>query len=427
MTADGGRPRWLARHPGTWFIIGLLTMGLALKATGVLDEDEPSINTRSELVVLSGADESAGRQRQRLIDEWNSVPGHVKARLESLSTESDDQHSGMVSRAQASNPTVDVYNLDATWTAEFATAGYLYPLDSPDVTGFLPGPLATCQYDGKTWALPFNTDAGLLYYRKQVADRLPRTLPPAPNDIRSMREADPALKAGFATPLSSYEGLSVSALEAIWANGGDVYDEEKDLIVIDQPKAVEALRQLAAAMKSADGLPPSVDPGSTGFQESTTRQAFQSGEVALMRNWPVAYTALWNADPPMRDFGVRALPYASVLGGQNLAVSSGTWDQKAAQELVEFLTSQTSERTLFEKGGLAATRTAVYDELKDTHPYAATLLDALRTARPRPKTAYYALFSNTLQDVVTEALNNDGELPADAVARLTNAVHGRVN
>jgi hypothetical protein len=48
----------------------------------------------------------------------------------------------MLARAQAGGGGVDVYNLDVTWTAEFAAAGYLQSLDESRVrTGdFLPAP-----------------------------------------------------------------------------------------------------------------------------------------------------------------------------------------------------------------------------------------------------------------------------------------------
>ncbi|MCW6007799.1 hypothetical protein K1W54_25120 [Micromonospora sp. CPCC 205371] len=54
-----------------------------------------------EIVVLTGADESVGGQRQRLIDEWNDDHPDNPARLESLSSEADRQHSEMVARARA--------------------------------------------------------------------------------------------------------------------------------------------------------------------------------------------------------------------------------------------------------------------------------------------------------------------------------------
>ncbi|HET9516595.1 MAG TPA: extracellular solute-binding protein, partial [Actinoplanes sp.] len=159
-----------------------------------------------------------------------------------------------------------------------------------------------------------------------------------------------------------------------------------------------------------------------------TRAAFQRGEVPLMRNWPVAYGQLRSGEKPMTDFDVQPLPGDSVLGGQNLAVATGTRDPKLAQELVTFLTSESSERQLFSAGGLAATRSAVYDDpqVRRARPYAPVLRQALEQARPRPETPHYALFSSVFQEIVTQTLNSGGTLPDDAVTRLTDALHGRV-
>lgn len=427
MTRD---PRW--RTLGLrlfWFAAGVLAMVVVVSARTLI-HDGPAPSTGAEMVILTGADESIGGQRQALVDRWNSEHPDTPARLENLSTSSDAQHSEMVARAQSDTPGVDVYNLDVTWTAEFATAGYVRPLDAAtDTTGFLDAPLRTCRFDGKLWALPFNTDAGLLYYRKNVpVDALPTTLPPALNDVRALRASEPGLRGGLVTPLAPYEGLTVSALEAIWAAGGDVYDAEDNLVVIDGAAARAGLRRLAEALRASGDVPPAVDPRSRDFREDTTRAAFQRGEVPLMRNWPVAYGQLRSGDKPMTDFDVRPLPARSVLGGQNLAVAAGTRNPRAAQDLVRFLTSEDSERVLFGAGGLAATRAAVYDDpqVRGTRPYAPVLRQALDQARPRPETPNYALFSSVFQEVVTKTLDSGGTLPDDAVTRLTDALHGRV-
>jgi multiple sugar transport system substrate-binding protein len=425
-----GEPRWrtLAHRLG-WFGMGVLAM-VAVASARTLIHDPPPPPASAELVILTGADESLGGQRQALVDRWNSEHPDTPARLENLSTSSDAQHSEMVARAQSDTPGVDIYNLDVTWTAEFATAGYLRPLDeATDTTGFLEAPLRTCRFDDRLWALPFNTDAGLLYFRTSVPpDALPATLPPQQNDVRALLASEPDMQGGMVTPLAPYEGLTVSALEAIWAAGGDVYDAENNLVVIDSQPARTGLRRLAEALRKSGDLPPSVDPRSTDFREETSRAAFQRGEVPLMRNWPVAYGQLRAGDKPMTDFDVRPLPGRSVLGGQNLAVAAGTRDPRAAQELVAFLTSEDSERVLFGAGGLAATRAAVYDDPQVTgsRPYAPVLRQALEQARPRPETPHYALFSSVFQEIVTQTLNNGGALPGDAVTRLTDALHGRV-
>ena len=426
-----GHPRWrtLAHRLG-WFTMGVLAMVVVASARTLI-HDPPRPAAAAELVILTGADESIGGQRQALVDRWNSEHPDTPARLENLSTNSDAQHSEMVARAQSDTPGVDIYNLDVTWTAEFATAGYLRPLDqATDTAGFLAAPLRTCRFDGTLWGLPFNTDAGLLYFRTSVPpDALPTTLPPVANDVRALQASAPGLRGGLVTPLAPYEGLTVSALEAIWAAGGDVYDGENNLVVIDSPQARTGLRRLAEAMQRSGGLPPAVDPRSREFREDTTRAAFQRGEVPLMRNWPVAYGQLRSGDKPMTDFDVRPLPGRSVLGGQNLAVAAGTGNPRAAQELVEFLTSEDSERLLFSAGGLAATRSSVYDDpqVRTARAYAPVLRQALEQARPRPETPHYALFSSVFQEIVIETLNGGGVLPTNAVTRLTDALHGRVD
>jgi multiple sugar transport system substrate-binding protein len=167
------------------------------------------------------------------------------------------------------------------------------------------------------------------------------------------------------------------------------------------------------------------------YDESASTQAFREGKVLFMRNWPVAYRTL---EAPVRDdggttavpFGVTTLPGPSVLGGQNLAVGAGTSRPRAAQALVEFLTSPRSQQILFERGGFAATREIVYRDqaVTEKYPYALTLLAAIRQARPRPVTPYYARFSEEFRRVVGEAMDAQGQLPPDAARRLDDALDG---
>jgi hypothetical protein len=97
----------------------------------------------------------------------------------------------------------------------------------------------------------------------------------------------------YVSQLAHYEGLTVNALEAIWAAGGDVVSGNR--VVIDSEAARAALQQLARGLAATGDLPPAVLPASTTFTERTSTEAFRSGAVALMRNWPVAYGQLKNS------------------------------------------------------------------------------------------------------------------------------------
>jgi len=409
-----------------WFVLGVVT---TLGVFGLRDLVFPP-PPHNELVILSGVDQSAGGQRQVLVDRWNELHPDQTARIEPAGDDADKQHSHMVGEAQSGASGVDIYNLDVIWIAEFAAAGYIRPLDedSIPVKDFIKATVDTCRYDSKLWALPFNTDAALLYYNTNVFGRdqskanLPNVLPPRQNDMTAMELANPGLKAGFVTQLYGYEGLTVNALEAIWAANGDILDANNQ-VVIDHKAALDGLAALANGL---EGQPPAVLSDSKGYREGQSRAAFRRGDAALMRNWPVAYSQL-KADPAMKDFDVAPWPTPSVLGGQNLAIASDSRNPRAAQELIEFLTSEESQRQLFRDGGLPATRNAVYGDptVVAARPYAEDLLDAFERARPRPLTPHYALFSSVFQKIVVYALNNHGRLPDNAVSQLTAALQGR--
>ncbi|MGI5238180.1 extracellular solute-binding protein [Dactylosporangium sp. CA-139066] len=378
-----------------------------------------------ELVILSGRDDGYGNQRQALVDQWNALHPRNPARIEEIAAVADAQRSEMVARAQGKGQgDADIYNLDVTWTAEFASQGYIRELDGAETSGFLPAPLQTCRYGGHLWALPFNTDAGLLYYReKVVGDRAPTSWPQL---VAAVQKADGAT-AGYAGQLADYEGLTVNALEAIWAAGGDVVDGEGH-VVIDSPEAQRGLTNLATGLQP--GPPQVILPDSLNFDEQAATQAFAEGKVLFMRNWPVAHRTL---DPPasadstaVLDFAVARLPGPSALGGQNLAISAHSKRPRAARELIEFLTSERSQQILFERGGFAATREIVYRDAAVTsrYRYAPTLLESIRSARTRPVTPHYAQFSETFRAVVRQALSDGGRLPADAKPRLEAALKG---
>ncbi|MCA1673728.1 MAG: hypothetical protein LC799_16515, partial [Actinobacteria bacterium] len=94
----------------------------------------PAVVEEGQLVILSGRDDSVGRQRQVLIEQWNRSHPANPARIEEVSR---DPRNEMVKRAQAADSNIDIYNLDLTWTAEFAENNYIRRLSGVSTDGFL--------------------------------------------------------------------------------------------------------------------------------------------------------------------------------------------------------------------------------------------------------------------------------------------------
>ncbi len=422
--------RWQREHPfATGLITGMIVCAIiASVVSTIISIGSPNDLPPGELMILSGRDDSIDGQRQVLIDQWNAVHPRNKATIVELPGIADAQRSEMVARAQSGAADVDIFNLDVTWIAEFAKAGYIRPLDESglDTSGFLPNPLKTGEYDGKLWALPFNTDAGLLYYRTDLVSQPPGSWSQLRRSVEEILAqpggAQHSVTAGYVGQLAAYEGLTVNALEAIQsaAGGSEVIRDGK--VVVDLADIQEGVDRLRPGSEN----PHVVLPESLEYDEQESTQAFREGKALFMRNWPVAYRSLSHAIDgdgsgaggaagQRAPFGVTPLPGPSVLGGQDLAIAKKSGNPKAAQALIEFLTDARSEQILFERGGLAATREIVYKDatIRQRYPYADVLLQAIQRAHPRPVTPCYTTFSKVFRTAIDKAIRDDEPLPAD--------------
>ena len=433
-------------------LVGVLLSTVAANGWPLVGGDDDYDTGGDVLVVLSGEDNSPGDQHARLIRTWNRLHPEAKAEIRELSDNATLALSAMRGAAQSAAHDVDVYNLDVTSTAEFADNDWIVPIEGADTTGFLEKPLATCRYRGELWALPFSTDAGLLYYRgKQLrshgidAERANlKAHPPQSWDTLSRivdtafngpRPAGDPLAAGYTGQFKNdYEGFTVNVMEAIWAEDGEIVDADGE-VRLKSDAAGTALRSLGEALRS----PREILPASSTFKETESKDAFGAGQVLFMRNWPLAYRQLTSprseaatgsagaVPPAATDIDVTQLPGPSALGGQNLAVAAESRHQRQAQALVEFLTSETSQQILFQDGGFPATRQRVYEDprIRQKYSYATTLLTAVKDARLRPVTPYYPRFSAVFREIADDVLTTGRDVSDHDVRRLQDALEGK--
>ena len=259
----------------------------------------------------------------------------------------------------------------------------------------LPAIVKNNTVDGKLVALPWYTDAGLLYYRKDLLEKHGLQVPATYGDLvaeaLTVQEAERAGGAhdlwGLVFEGNAYEGLTCNALEWVDAYGGAILADD-GRIVIDDPRAALALAQAASWVGTI--APPRV----TRFVEEDARITFQLGNAVFMRNWPYAW-ALLNADnSPMKGkVGIAPLPsggaggkHSSVLGGWQLAVSRYSKAQDAAIDLVKYLTSPAEQKRRAIAGAYAPTIEALYKdpEVLAANPFFADLGRTLEGAVARP-------------------------------------------
>jgi multiple sugar transport system substrate-binding protein len=426
------RPAWLTP------VVAVLVIGALIAATG------PGLlrwwrGAADDLVIVSGVEDGEGGARQALVDLWNRAHPDKRARIELVAGSADEQHGAMVRFAKGEEDVkADIVNLDVTAVAEFAEFGYIAAWPAGDaprqvLAELMDKPRESCYYDGKLWALPFNSDAGVLFARRSLLVPAPATTPTAFTweQIAAHRTVDTEkLAAAYAGQLDSYEGLTVNAVEALWAVEPARAQPSPVGVPTDPAVWSAAVNRLYGRLGERV-----IDPASTSYRETGTSDRFLQQKIVFMRNWPVAYRTLVersdkNASVAAADIVMTPLPGPAVLGGQNLAVVAGSSRGDDARELIEFLAGEPSQRLLMQIGGFAAATGGTYDrpEIKAAHPYAETIRAAIETSRQRLQTPYYPRFSEELRRIVTETRSAPGRAaPEDLEKRLTDAAEGRLS
>jgi len=291
----------------------------------------------------------------------------------------------------------DIVYCDVIWVPKFAAAGWLLDLtgrlSNEDREDFLPADLQAGAYKGKLYRIPAFTDAGLLYYRKDLVPVPPRTFEEL---VEKSRQFQTHERWGFLWQGKQYEGLITVFLEVLWGFGGRWIDAETGQTYIDGPRAIEALRFLKGTVGTIS------PPGVTGYAEEDTRLLFQSGHAVFLRNWPYVWTLIQRSKAPV----VGKVSFASMvhapgrssaatLGGWGFAVSSFCRDPEGAWKFVEFITrSETLARVQQSIGLIPARRSLLPAEFRPV----------MKNVRMRPSIADYAQASDILQRWVSAAL-----------------------
>jgi len=308
--------------------LGLMAWLLALGGCGAGHERGPVTLVFKYARILGNAD-----PLPELLRAFEAAHPDVRVKGEALPWASDDQHQFYVINLEGRSPGFDVMMLDCIWVPEFARAGWLLDLTSqlaPDeLAPYFPSAVASATYNGRVWALPWNFNVGLLYYRADLLTkyglRPPETFEEMIDQVRRIRagERDPALN-GYVWQGKQYEGLVVNVLEAFWANGTTVMEDDGKVFP-DPARAADALKFLRGLITM--GVSPA---WTTAADEELSRRAFGDGHAIFLRNWPYAMDLFEGQGSAVRGkvaFAslpgrARGAPGVGSTGGAHLGVSS---------------------------------------------------------------------------------------------------------
>ena len=351
-----------------------------------------------------------------LIEEFEARNPAIKVKLNVLPAPTDQQHHYYLTTLGAKTREIDVMRIDTIWVAEFASAGWLESLEGcinpEDRASFIPVTEKTDVFRRQLYAIPWDANIGLLYYRKDLLEKYNLDAPHTWDDLvkACLKISSGEHVYGYLWQGKQYEGLVCNFVEFIGSNNGGIIDDAGRIMVNSEQNkiALDFMHDLIWEYR--------ISPQNTHSElmEESSRHLFQQGKGLFLRNWTYVWE-LCQEDPLMKGkVGVSLLPKfsdgnpASVYGGWHLAINAHSKKKEQAWKLIEFLTSPEAQRELAMNLSWAPTRHALYNdpELIQKLPFLPIVELALKDVQIRPNLPYYQWVSDILQKHINRVLSN---------------------
>ncbi|MDX1653604.1 MAG: ABC transporter substrate-binding protein [Candidatus Competibacteraceae bacterium] len=386
----------------------------------------------AEITISCGA---VGQERQyceEAANAWARDNGHT-VNITSPPENSNQRYFQYLLDLNDGSDEVDVYQIDIIWPGLLARhfVDLREYIDDADIQRHFPTIIDSNTVDGKLVGMPWFTDVGLLYYRRDLLEKYGYQVPTdwseladVALDIQEQEQGEDGELWGYVFQGNNYEGLTCNALEWFGAYGGGTVVDGQGNITVPNARAVMALARAA-------GWVDTIAPRAVlAYNEESARTTFQNGDAVFMRNWPYAWALVNGPDSPVAgQVGVAPLPQggpkgrpASVLGGWQLAVSRYSNNPQAAAELVGYLTSEAVQRQRAIEGAYAPTIVALYEDpqVLEANPFFETLRPILDDAIARPASSTgdtYMAVSAHIWEAVHDVLQGY-DSAAEALAKL---------
>jgi multiple sugar transport system substrate-binding protein len=304
--------------------------------------------------------------------------------------------------AMATGTGPDMATIDLVYLPYFASTGVLE--DVTDRAAELPyadslsrSHRALATYQDRTYALPFSSEASVLFYNKDLFRRAGLDPDDPPSTYAEIISAAKRISAlgedvhGFVFA-GQCAGCNIFEFTPhVWASGGEVLSDDGTKARFDTPEVTDAL-DFYRKMWTDGSMPERSRTDSGAFAPS----AFLSGSVGMAPFGAFLVPLLGDAD---FEYGVAPLPgkdggWSSFAGGDEISITEDADDPDQAWEFLRWATGEEAQTILAEKG-VVPVRTDLTDEIyTPIDPRYRTLARAAEKGRTPYSTVFNELFND---------------------------------
>lgn len=410
-----------------WKKAGVILAALTL-VIGVLagcgsnssSKSSKSGSSSKKIVLKFAAQNDSTPATKAVIAAFNKQSKKYQVKWVQMTNDSAQMHDQLLTSLSSGSSEYDIMSMDVVWGGEFAGAGYLVPIDKKMMDAnltkeqFNAGSMASGNYEGKQYTLPFFPDLGILYYRSDIVSK---------EDAAKLESGDYTYKElgdmaakyagkngttnGFVYQSKQYEGLTVNVTEFT--------NHYKDI-----KGGLETMYQFTKAAWAPKDL--------LNYMEQQTLDSFAQGKSVFARNWPYQYGTIKaggeGVKVDIKNVGIAPLPNGGAVGGWLLGINKNSKHVEGAWEFVKFVAGKKGQKIMSTKGGYLP---GYNDLLNDPDVQKQNKMltmpgfqKALKTTIARPVSAKYSKVSDTIQIAAHKYLSTGQNLD-DAAKTIQDA------
>ncbi len=408
--------------------VGTAAFGSFLASCGTTET--PSKKSTGLVTIQYAALQDQTGEQVAEIEKFNQLhAGKIKVEYLELPPVATDQYTKIVTALKAQSATPDVVHIDVTWPAQFASAGWLAPLDqyasSSYLKQFWPSAVNVGKIKGKQYGIQRYMDIGLLYYRTDLVQKYGNgSVPQTRDQLETLAtqilagEASNGIKSGYLIPGKKIEAIVDEWLELLWGAGANIGEPGK--LVVNGPESIKALQYLQDLVYTKKLSP----EGTNTYAPNDILNLFTSGQAPFMRNWTYAYAIANNPDKSQIAGKVGIAPTLATsgkkghgcTGGWVLAINAASQHKDEAWTFIDFMLSKDTQTSLVKKAGLISSRPDVVNDanIQKVLPHFKDLARILNEGNNRPQLRNYNTFTTPLQAAINGVLSNQ-QSAADAL------------